>query len=59
MTTKGLTDRIAESAVERVAGLLADRVADKVVTALMSAGFDKKVAQSLLRSFEEQLKDSA
>ena len=59
MTTKGLSDRVAEPAVERVAGLLADRVADRVVTALMSAGFDKQFAQALLRSFEEQVKDSA
>lgn len=59
MTTKGLSDRVGELAVERVAGLLADRVADRVVTALMSAGFDKQFAQALLRSFEEQVKDSA
>ena len=59
MTTKGLSDRVAELAVERVASLLADRVAGRVVTALMSAGFDKQFAQALLRSFEEQVKDSA
>ncbi len=59
MTTKGLSDRVADLAMERVASLLADRVADRVVTALMSAGFDKIFAQALLKSFEEQVKDSA
>ena len=59
MTTEGLSDRVADPAVERVAGLPADRAAGRVVTALMSAGFDKQFAQALLRSFEEQVKDSA
>jgi hypothetical protein len=35
----------------RAAGLLADRV----VEALMKAGFDKQFANALLRSFEEQV----
>jgi hypothetical protein len=59
MTTKNLSDKIADLAIERVASLLADRVADRVVNALMSAGFDKQFAQALLRSFEEQVKNSA
>ncbi len=45
--------------IEKVAALLADRVADKVVGTLIKAGFDKQFAQALLRSFEEQVKDSA
>jgi len=58
MTAKGLSDRVAGSAIERVASLLADRVADRVVAALMKAGFDKQFAQALLRSFEEQVEKS-
>ena len=40
--------------IEKMSALLADRVADKVVGALMKAGFDKQFVNALLRSFEEQ-----
>jgi len=40
--------------MERVASLLAERVADRVVMALMNAGFDKKFANELLRSMKEE-----
>jgi hypothetical protein len=55
MAVKGLSDRVAELAVERVAALLADRVADRVVEALMKAGFDKQFGEALLRSFKEEV----
>lgn len=44
MAVKGLSDRVADLAIERVAALLADRVADRVVAALMKAGFDQQPA---------------
>jgi hypothetical protein len=40
--------------LERVAALLADRVADRVVESLMKAGFDKQFAEALLKSFKEE-----
>jgi hypothetical protein len=43
------------TSIEKVAALLADRLADKVVGALMKAGFDKQFVNALLRSFEEQV----
>jgi hypothetical protein len=55
VTAKDLSDRVADLAMERVAGLLADRVADRVVGALMKAGFDKQFADALLRSFKEEV----
>lgn len=62
MADKDSSVSVTELAIEHVAGtlagLLADRVADRVVAALMKAGFDKHFAQALLRSFEEQVKDS-
>ena len=50
-TVKGLSDRVADLAMERVAALLADRVLD----ALMKAGFDKQFDGSLLRRFKEEV----
>ncbi len=50
-TVKGLSDRVADLAMERVAALLADRVVD----ALMKAGFDKQFSDSLLRRFKEEV----
>jgi len=44
-------------AIEKVATLLADRVADKVAGALMKAGFDKKFASSLLATFKAAVKE--
>ncbi len=55
MAVKRLPDKVADLAMERVAGLLADRVADRVVDALMKAGFDKQFADSLLKSFKDQI----
>ena len=55
MTVKGLSDRVADLAMERVAALLADRIADRVVDALMKAGFDKQFGNSLLRRFKEEV----
>jgi len=40
--------------MQRVAALLADRVADRVVQALLEAGFDKQFAASLLKAMKEQ-----
>ena len=54
MAVKGLSDRVADLAMERVAMLLAERVADRVVEALMKAGFDKRFAEALLRAFKEE-----
>jgi len=45
---------MADLAMERVAMLLADSVADRVVEALMKAGFDKQFAEALLRAFKEE-----
>ena len=55
MAVKGLSDRVTDLAMERVAMLLADRVADRVVQALMKAGFDKQFAEALLRAFKEEV----
>ena len=55
MTVKGLSDRVADLAMERVAALLADRIADRVVDVLMKAGFDKQFSDSLLRRFKEEV----
>ena len=41
---------MADLAMERVAMLLADRV----VEALMKAGFDKQFAEALFRAFKEE-----
>jgi hypothetical protein len=54
MPVKELSDRVADLALERVAALLADRVADRVVESLMKAGFDKQFAEALLKSFKEE-----
>jgi hypothetical protein len=47
------------TSIEKVAALLADRVADKVVEALMKAGFDKEFLNNLLRAFKEQSEERA
>ena len=57
MTVKGLSDRVADLAMERVAALLADRITDRVLDALMKAGFDKQFSDSLLRRFKEEVGD--
>ena len=54
MAVNRLSDRVAGLAMERVAALLADRVADRVVEALMRAGFDKQFADSLIRALREE-----
>lgn len=43
--------------MERVAALLADSVADRVVDALMKGGFDKQFADALLRILKEQVEE--
>jgi len=57
MVTKKLSDNVAELAMERTATLLADRVADRVVKALMDADFDKRFADALLRAVQKQLEE--
>lgn len=58
MPTEGtlvkLSDTVAEQAMEKVTLLLADRVADGVVDALMKAGFDRQFADALLRALERE-----
>ena len=49
-----MPDQIADLAMEKVAALLADRVAK----ALMRAGFDKQLAEALLRAFREQVEEA-
>ena len=58
MAVKRLPDKIADLAMERVAALLADRVADRVVGALMKASFDRHFADALLRAFKEQVEET-
>ena len=41
--------------MEQVATLLAERVADRVVDALMKAGFEKQFATKILEAFKEQV----
>ncbi|MBE0415112.1 MAG: hypothetical protein IBX36_01025 [Dehalococcoidia bacterium] len=57
MAEKGLPDTVADLAMEKVAALLADRVADRVVEALMKAGFDKQFANSLLEVLKKQVEE--
>lgn len=57
MVVKRLPDTVADLAIEKVAALLADRVADRVVEALMKAGFDKQFANSLLEAFKKQVEE--
>ena len=60
MAVNRLSDKVAGLAMEPVAALLADRVADRVVEALMragfppQAGFDKQFTDSLLRALREE-----
>jgi len=49
-----LSDTVAELAMERVAALLAERVADRVVDALMKAGFDKQFADKILEILKKE-----
>ncbi|GAI56201.1 unnamed protein product, partial [marine sediment metagenome] len=55
MAVNRLSDSVGELAMERVAALLADRVADRVVQALLEAGFDKQFAASLLKAMKEEV----
>ena len=48
MAVKGIPDTVADLAMEKVVALLADRV----VEALMKAGFNKQFANSLLEAFK-------
>lgn len=58
MAVNRLSDKVAGLAMQRVSALLADRVADRVVEALMRAGFDKQFADSLLRALTEEAERS-
>lgn len=42
---------------ERLAALLAKRVADRVADSLMKAGFNKELAASMLRALEKKVKE--
>jgi hypothetical protein len=53
--TKTFSDTVAEVALERTVSLLADRVADRVVKALMEGGFDKQLANALLVGLKRQM----
>lgn len=53
-----LSETVARLTMERVAALLADRVADRVVQALMNAGFDKQFATSLLQALQKEVKET-
>jgi hypothetical protein len=50
-----LSDTVAELAMQRVAALLAERVADRVVEALMKAGFDKQFADGILKALQREV----
>ena len=54
---KRLSDAVGELTMERVASLLADRVAERVVKALMDAGFDQQFANKLLLALKRQLEE--
>jgi hypothetical protein len=53
--TKTFSDAASEVAIERSASLLAERVADRVVKALMEGGFDKQLANALLVGLKRQM----
>ena len=52
-------DHVASLAMERIVGLLAERVADRVVDSMMKAGFDKPrcIGASLLKAMEREAKE--
>jgi len=54
MAEKKLADSVADLPMQKVAALLADRVADRVVDALMRAGFNKQFADALLKALQQQ-----
>jgi len=54
MSVNNLSDRVADLALERVTSLLADRIAERVVKALMELGLDKQMAASLSQRFKEE-----
>jgi len=60
MAVNSLSDKVADLAMQRVAALLADRVADRVVEALMRAGpsLEGQFADSLLRALREEAERS-
>ena len=55
-----LSDKVASLAMERIVGLLAERVADRVVDSMMKAGFDKPryIGASLLKAMEKEVKEA-
>jgi len=52
-----LSDSVGGLAMERIASLLAERVADRVVKALMDAGFDQQFATRLLLALKKELEE--
>jgi len=54
---KRLSDAVGTLTMERVASLLADRIADRVVKALMDAGFDQQFADKLLLALKRELEE--
>ena len=48
-------DIIAKRAMEQIAALLAERVADRVVKALMEAGLDKKLAIGMIEALKREI----
>ena len=57
MAVKRLSDTVADLAMHKVAALLADRVADRVVDPLMRAGFEKQFGDALLRRLKEKAEE--
>jgi len=54
---KRLSDAVGEFAMERIASLLAERVADRVVKALMDGEFDRQFADKLLLALKRELEE--
>ncbi|MCL0050776.1 hypothetical protein M1N22_02905 [Dehalococcoidia bacterium] len=53
--TKRFSDTVADVAIERTTWLLAERIADRVVKALMEGGFDKQLANALLVTLKREM----
>jgi hypothetical protein len=54
---KSLSGAIGELAMERIAALLAEPVADRVVRALTEAGFDQQFANRLSLALTRELEE--
>ena len=49
------SDIVVEKAIEQIAALLADRIADGVVKALLEAGLDKKLAIGIIEALKREV----